>query len=141
MEFKHLKTFLCVADCGSLTRASERLRIAQPALSRQIKLLEHSVGAELFSRNVRGMILTDTGKALLDRILGPLHQLEQSVLEVKSLQADINGEVKLGILPTLPDIFTISLIEYLNKNYPDKNIKKIVLYQFSLFLSAIRLVC
>ena len=118
MEFKHLKTFLCVADCGSLTRASERLRIAQPALSRQIKLLEHSVGAELFSRNVRGMILTDTGKALLDRILGPLHQLEQSVLEVKSLQADINGEVKLGILPTLPDIFTISLIEYLNKNYP-----------------------
>ena len=118
MEFKHLKTFLCVAECGSLSRASERLRIAQPALSRQIKLLEHSVGAELFNRHVRGMSLTDTGKALLERIIGPLHQLEQSVLDVKSLQADINGEVKLGILPTLPDIFTISLLEYLNKNYP-----------------------
>ena len=118
MDFRQFKTFLCVAECGSLSRASERLRIAQPALSRQIKLLEHTVGAELFSRHVRGMVLTETGKALLERISGPLHQLEQSVLDVKSLQADISGEVKLGVLPTVLDGFTIRLFERLNAQYP-----------------------
>ncbi len=40
LEFKQLKTFICVAECGSISRASERLRIAQPALSRQIMLLD-----------------------------------------------------------------------------------------------------
>ena len=118
LEFKQLKTFICVAECGSISRASERLRIAQPALSRQIKLLEHTVGAELFSRHARGMVLTEAGQALLERISGPLHQLEQSVLDVKSLQAEISGEVKLGILPTVPDGFTIRLFEYLNVEFP-----------------------
>ncbi len=118
MEFKQLKTFICVAECGSISRASERLRIAQPALSRQIKLLEHTVGAELFSRHVRGMVLTEAGQALLERISGPLHQLEQSVLDVKSLQAEISGEVKLGVLPTVPDSFSIRLFEHLKTQYP-----------------------
>ncbi len=118
MEFKQLKTFICIAECGSISRASERLRIAQPALSRQIKLLEHTVGAELFSRHVRGMVLTEAGQALLERISGPLHQLEQSVLDVQSLQAEISGEVKLGVLPTVPDAYTIRLFEQLNAQYP-----------------------
>ncbi len=118
MEFKQLKTFICIAECGSISRASERLRIAQPALSRQIKLLEHTVGAELFSRHVRGMVLTEAGRALLDRISGPLRQLEQSVLDVKSLQAEISGEVRLGVLPTVPDNYTIRLFEYLNVHCP-----------------------
>ena len=118
MEFKQLKTFICVAECGSLSRASERLRIAQPALSRQIKLLEHTVGAELFGRHVRGMVLTEAGQALLDRISGPLRQLEQSVLDVKSLEADVGGEVKFGVLPTVPDSFTIRLFDRLRALYP-----------------------
>ena len=118
LDFKQLKTFICVAESGSISRASERLRIAQPALSRQIKLLEHTVGAALFSRHVRGMVLTEAGQALLDRIAGPLHQLEQSVLDVKSLQAEISGEVKLGVLPTIPDAFSIRLFEHLNTNFP-----------------------
>ncbi|HCD80394.1 MAG TPA: transcriptional regulator, partial [Alphaproteobacteria bacterium] len=117
MEFKQLKTFICIAECGSISRASERLRIAQPALSRQIKLLEHTVGAELFSRHVSGMVLTEAGQVLLDRISGPLHQLEQSVLDVKSLEAKISGEVKLGILPTVPDALTISLFQHLSVKY------------------------
>ena len=118
LEFKQLKTFICIAECGSISRASERLRIAQPALSRQIKLLEHTVGAELFSRHVSGMVLTEAGQVLLDRISGPLHQLEQSVLDVKSLEAKISGEVKLGILPTVPDALTVSLFQHLSVKYP-----------------------
>ena len=59
MDFRQLKTFSCVAELGSLSKASDTLRIAQPALSRQIKLLEHELRAELFTRNGRGMVLTE----------------------------------------------------------------------------------
>ena len=55
MDLRQLRTFICVAESGSLSRASDRLRIAQPALSRQIKLLEKAVGTDLFNRHVRGM--------------------------------------------------------------------------------------
>src|ERR1700682_3148970 len=50
MDFRQLRTFSCVAELGSLSKASDTLRVAQPALSRQIKLLEHELRAELFTR-------------------------------------------------------------------------------------------
>ena len=51
MDFRQLRTFSCVAELGSLSKASDTLRVAQPALSRQIKLLEHELRIELFTRN------------------------------------------------------------------------------------------
>ncbi len=68
MDIKQLKTFICVAETGSLSAASDRLRLAQPALSRQIKLLEHKSGAQLFHRSVKGMALTESGEKLLSRV-------------------------------------------------------------------------
>lgn len=118
MDLRQLKTFICVAESGSLSRASDRLRIAQPALSRQIKLLEHTVGTDLFNRHVRGMDLTDAGKTLLSRISGPIHQLEQSVFEVKSLDKNIHGEVRLGVLPTVINEFSVNLFDFVQKNHP-----------------------
>ena len=59
MDIRQLRTFSCVAELGSLSKASDTLRVAQPALSRQIKLLEHELRADLFTRNGRGMVLTD----------------------------------------------------------------------------------
>lgn len=67
MDFRQLRTFSCVAELGSLSKASDTLRVAQPALSRQIKLLEHELRAELFTRNGRGMVLTEAGRLLLTR--------------------------------------------------------------------------
>ena len=58
MDLRQLRTFLQVAETGSITKASERLRIAQPALSRQIYALEHELETPLFLRHGRGMNLT-----------------------------------------------------------------------------------
>ena len=55
MDLKRLRTFIRVAEDGSLSKASDRLRLAQPALSRHIKLLEAEIGHELFVRDGRGM--------------------------------------------------------------------------------------
>lgn len=67
MELRHLRYFLAVAEAGSLTEAAGRLlHTAQPSLSRQIRDLEHEVGAELLSRTVHGVELTAAGKAFAD---------------------------------------------------------------------------
>ena len=71
MDLKQLRTFRAVAELGSLSKAADRLRAAQPALSRHIKLLEHELRVELFVRNGRGMLLTSAGRMLLDRTTGP----------------------------------------------------------------------
>ena len=54
MDLKQLKTFILVAETGSLSKASDRLRLAQPSLSRHIRMLEATVGVPLFARTGRG---------------------------------------------------------------------------------------
>ena len=79
MDLKQLRTFRAVAELGSLSKAADRLRAAQPALSRHIKLLEHELRVELFVRNGRGMLLTSAGRMLLDRTTGLIRQIETDV--------------------------------------------------------------
>src|SRR5713226_851394 len=77
MELRHLRYFVAVAEEGSLTVAAERkLHTAQPSLSRQIRDLEHEVGAQLMTRNARGIELTAAGKAFLDYARLALVQVE-----------------------------------------------------------------
>ena len=67
MELRHLRYFVAVAEAGSLTVAAEKkLYTSQPSLSRQIRDLENEVGAQLMTRNARGIELTPAGKAFLD---------------------------------------------------------------------------
>ena len=71
MDLRQLRTFREIAEAGSLSRAADRLRIAQPALSRQIRLLEAEAGLPLYTRHGRGMTLTEAGAELLARVAGP----------------------------------------------------------------------
>src|SRR3954466_15405717 len=101
MDFRQLKTFSCVAELGSLSKASDRLRIAQPALSRQIKLLEHELRAELFTRSGRGMVLTEAGRLLLARTSGIVRQIDQIRDDIQSAAGAPSGRVVLGLVPTV----------------------------------------
>jgi LysR family transcriptional regulator, nitrogen assimilation regulatory protein len=64
MEFRQLSYFLEIAQSGSFSKAAVRLSVAQPILSRQIKLLESELGVELLYRNGRGIVLSEVGKLL-----------------------------------------------------------------------------
>src|SRR6201987_1735475 len=101
MDFRQLKTFSCVAELGSLSKASDTLRIAQPALSRQIKLLEHELRAELFTRNGRGMVLTEAGRLLLTRTSGIVRQIDQIRDDIQSQAGAPSGRVVPGLVPTV----------------------------------------
>ena len=76
MDIAQLKTLIHVAELGSLTKAAERLNIAQPALSRQIKLLEAELGISLFDRHGRGMVISDAGRDVLDHAIRIMIEME-----------------------------------------------------------------
>ena len=104
MDFKRLGYFAQIAELGSLSRTSERLRIAQPSLSRQMRLLEEELGVTLFTRGARGMQLTEAGEMLYARIVGPLREIGHALYEVRALPTETGGNVVFGMPPTVIQI-------------------------------------
>ena len=101
MDFKRLGYFAQVAELGSLSKASDRVRITQPSLSRQMRLLEEELGATLFVRGARGMHLTEAGEMLYARIAGPMREIGHAIYEVRSLPTEAGGHVVVGMPPTI----------------------------------------
>jgi LysR family nitrogen assimilation transcriptional regulator len=99
MDLTQLRYFLRVAELGSFTRASLDLGIAQPALSRQLRLLEVELGQHLLIRNGRGATPTEAGKLLMEHARGILHQVDRAREALGSLRGTPAGKVGLG-LPT-----------------------------------------
>jgi DNA-binding transcriptional LysR family regulator len=118
MDIRQLRTFSCVAELGSLSKASDTLRVAQPALSRQIKLLEHELRADLFTRNGRGMVLTDAGRVLLARTAGIVRQIDQVRDEIQSAGGPPSGRVVLGLVPTVSCVISARLARRTVDKYP-----------------------
>jgi DNA-binding transcriptional LysR family regulator len=119
MDLRQLRTFRAVAELGSLSKASDRLRVAQPALSRQIKLLEHELRIELFTRNGRGMLLTAAGQLLLDRTTGLVRQIEQVRDDLQSVGGNPSGRVVLGLVPTVSCILSARFARRIVETLPD----------------------
>jgi LysR family transcriptional regulator, nitrogen assimilation regulatory protein len=109
-DFKRLGYFVQIAELGSLTRAAERLRIAQPSLSRQMRLLEEELGVTLFTRGHRGMQLTEAGEALRAQISGPLRHIGHALYEIRSLPTETTGTVIFGMPPTVASVLGEALI-------------------------------
>ncbi len=86
MELYQLKSFVCVAEEGNLTRAAERLFTSQPAVSAHIKALEEGFGMKLFSRTAQGMVLTDAGEILVEEAEKILLQEKRMKARARSLQ-------------------------------------------------------
>ncbi|MEU6479926.1 LysR family transcriptional regulator [Streptomyces sp. NPDC047017] len=85
LELRQLRYFAAVAEAGTVTEAARRLRIAQPSLSQQVKLLERRVGAPLFRRLPRGMELTEAGRLLLDGTEQALRALGAAVSAARAV--------------------------------------------------------
>ena len=118
MNLQQLKTFVRIAELGSLSKASDRMRVAQPALSRQMKLLQEELGVALFERHRRGMRLTQAGEELLLRVSGLTRQLDQAFADVRSLSSTATGQVALGIVPTASYVLAGRLAVRVAAEYP-----------------------
>ena len=99
MELRHLRYFVAVAEEKSITVAAEqRLRTAQPSLSRQLRELEAEVGAELMTRSARGIELTAAGKVFLDHARLALAQVEAAVAAARRAAHPEERTLALGFL-------------------------------------------
>jgi LysR family nitrogen assimilation transcriptional regulator len=98
-DIRELRTFVQVARTGSISRAAERLNIAQPALSRQVQKLERELGVPLLVRHGRGVTLTRAGALLLERAETLIHEFEQIPHDVRASEDAFTGHVVLGVPP------------------------------------------
>ena len=98
MELRHLRYFVAIAEERSFTRASERLWVAQPGLSTQIRRLEAELGVQLFERHTRGVDLTDAGELFLERARTALAAADAARATGHDLEEGLVGSVRLGIV-------------------------------------------
>jgi DNA-binding transcriptional LysR family regulator len=119
MDTHRLKYFLRIAEEGSITRAAGVLGIAQPALSRQLQLLEEDLGIALFRRTRRGVELTEAGERLRASTAGPLRQLELAVQYAGSPVARLNRNILIGLLETSVDVLAAPLLGSLTAVFPN----------------------
>lgn len=118
MDISQLKTLIHVAELGSVSKAAARLGIAQPALSRQIRLMEAELNAPLFTRHGRGMLLTELGRRLLDpagEILASLDKIRRLAVEGSTSYL---GRVRVGVTPTVAEVATLPLVRAIRYAHP-----------------------
>jgi len=108
MELRHLRYFVAVAEEGHITRAAERLRIQQPSLSVQIKVLEEEMGVPLLRRHARGVELTAGGQALLQAARAMLASAERMKEHVVRADQGMEGSLRVGFFAAwnelIPDV-------------------------------------
>jgi LysR family transcriptional regulator, nitrogen assimilation regulatory protein len=118
MDVVQLKTLIHVAELGSLSKAADRLNIAQPALSRQIRLLEEELGIFLFERHGRGMVITEVGREVLDHATRVMAELEAIRHSASGGRSSFRGMVMVGTTPTVAEIVTVPLVRRIKEAHP-----------------------
>ena len=119
MDLKQIEYFVRVAEMGSFTRAAIALNVAQPALSRQIRLLEVELRQNLLKRNGRGASPTEAGLLLLEHGRGILHQVERAHEELSRARSGLTGRVALGLPPSVARVLTVSLTRAFREKMPE----------------------
>ena len=118
MELRHLRYFVAVAEELNLTRAAARLRVAQPALSRQIKDLEEELETPLFERGRAGVQLTRAGKTFYQRARAILAEAADAANEARTAAGLITGSLVLGFPSGLHLNYLAPVIEAFRKAHP-----------------------
>src|SRR5438128_9701510 len=95
LEIRNLQLVAAVADVGSLTRAGDRLHLTQSALSHQLRDIESRLGAALFLRVGRRLVLTPAGQRLLASATEILQRLEQTELDIREMGRDRAGRLRI----------------------------------------------
>ena len=123
MEFDQLKAFLTVAETGTFSRAAIRLATTQPILSRKVKMLETMLGADLFHRTGRGVVLSEAGKMLEQYARGILDTAESARIAIQALGASPVGHVTIGLPSSIGTVLSVELVQEFRLLFPNVSIK------------------
>ena len=118
MNLRQLDYFVRVAELGSFSKAAQILNIAQPALSRQVRLLETDLRATLLQRTGRGVVLTEAGKRLFDHSVGILQLVSRVREDIESSRGEPAGRIVVGLPPSMGRLLTLPLVEEFRRVLP-----------------------
>ena len=123
MELKQIRIFLAVADELHFGRAAERLHMAQPALSAQIKGLEDRLGVKLFSRTTRSVSLTRAGEVFLPEARAALAQAEAAITAARSVRGGAGELLKIGGVDSATAGLLPAVVRSFRHDYPHVEVK------------------
>jgi DNA-binding transcriptional LysR family regulator len=127
MELRHLRYFLAIAADRHFTRAADKLGIAQPPLSQQIRQLEEEVGARLFTRTARGVTLTAAGEAFLPHAEAALREVERARTAVRRISHGDLGIIRIGFTSAASlNPLVSATISSFRSAYPDVELRLVV---------------
>ena len=118
MEIKDMQAFYAIVEEGNISHAAQRLDIAQPALSRQMKRLETALGVQLFERGSRRIRLTEAGRVLYSRVEHILGMVDGTVREITEIGSGVAGAIRLGTITTSGAMVLPELIAEFHRRYP-----------------------
>lgn len=128
MEISQLRTIIHVAELGSLSKAADRMRIAQPALSRQVRMLEQELGTPLFVRHGRGMVVTEQGREILNHALRVMAELDEIRARGSDVGTPLSGQIAIGLPPTVAEIISGPLVTAFREAHPKVVLRLISAY-------------
>jgi DNA-binding transcriptional LysR family regulator len=118
LELRQLKYLIGIVEAGSVSRASQALHIAQPALSQQIGRLEDELGVKLLTRSVRGVLPTEAGLAVLQQAKAILKQVEATRSIAAQAEGGLTGKVAIGLPWTITMLLGLSLLRTVREQLP-----------------------
>lgn len=122
MDLRQLEYFVRVAELGSFTRAAHAINVAQPALSRQVRLLEVELRQNLLLRNGRGATPTEAGQLLLEHGRGILHQVARAREEMGRVRNALAGRVAIGLPPSVAKMLTVPVTRLFRQHMPEASL-------------------
>lgn len=114
-----MRAFYAIVEEGNISHAAQRLDIAQPALSRQMKRLETALGVQLFERGSRRIRLTDAGRVMYARVEHILGMVDGTVREITEIGSGVAGSIRLGTITTSGAMLLPELISEFHSRYPN----------------------
>ncbi len=118
MDSTAIRRFLTIAEAGSINAAAQRLHIAQPPLSRQMKQLEDRLGLKLFERGKKAVTLTEAGKLLQNRAGQVLGLMENTVKEMREIDAGAQGTLSIGTVTSSGATLLPRVVKIFRTQYP-----------------------
>jgi LysR family transcriptional regulator, nitrogen assimilation regulatory protein len=123
MDLRSIRYFVQIAELGSITRASQHLGIAQPALSRHVKSVEDELGTQLLVRLPRGVRLTGAGLQFLEHCRRIVRELGRAQEELRATSDIPRGRVTLGLSPTTGPLLLPGVLERVRRQCPQVSLK------------------
>ena len=123
MKLSQLRDVVAVAETGSLRAAGRHLGIAQPAITRSIREIEHELGVTLFERHAKGVRLTDIGRAFVRRAESVQSELRRAEEEIAQLKGRLTGEIALAVSTASAMSLLPRALQQFRKGYPDVVLK------------------